>query len=147
MAQVLMDNSEINLMVDGQVAPGIQMPNADVFLTHTYGCCISIYTRAGRSMGLPGAAYHGIAEVNHLICIDIHCQDGEPYNTTRGNAYTYASSVQDKIENLLRKCIWQDYQGASYQINMGQFSWLPIRNPAFPNRIIINGTVEGTYLG
>jgi hypothetical protein len=145
-SQVLSDDATINSMVDFFL-PGIQMINADSDLAGTNGCSVSIYTRAGRSMGLPGAAYHGMAEVNQLICIDVHCQDGEPYNTARGNASTYAGQVQSAIENLLRKCICQDYQGKSYQIGVGNQNWVPVRNPAFPNRILINGTIEATYMG
>ena len=133
-AAVLTNDDTISGLVDGQVISGIQVPPADPYLTKTNQCCISVYTRIGRSMGLPGAAFHGMAECDHLICIDVH---------SISDSDTYASQVAGKIEDLLRKCV----EDSSYQINVGAITWRPIRDPSFGNRIIINGTVEGSYLG
>lgn len=133
-ATVLTNDPDIGPMVDGQVVPGVQVPSADKYLTYPNQCCISVYTRIGRSMGLPGAAYHGMAECDHLIHIDVH---------SISDSDTYASQVAGKIEDLLRKCV----EDSNYQINIGNITWRPIRDPSFGNRIIINGTAEASYLG
>ena len=133
-AAVLTNDNTIGPLVDGQVIAGIQVPPADPYLSHPNQCCISVYTRIGRSMGLPGAAFHGMSECNHLICIDVH---------SIVDSDTYASKVSHAIDELIKKCVEDD----TYQINVGAIELRPIRDPSFGNRIIINGTVEGSYLG
>ena len=141
-AQHLQDDSALNALVDGQIIPGFRRAAADIFLAGTHQACIGIRNLSKNSQGLPGCAYHGLANHDHLMEIRIITLLSA---TRQDDSYAYAIGAE--VERLLRDGFSETLNGITYNIScIPNINFTALDDDQFNDRIEIQATVRLKYL-
>jgi len=135
--QCLMDDTILGPMVDYQIVPGFQRVLADSYLTGTNKTCIGIRTLDITGDDLGGCAYHGLSFYDDLIEISV---------TSIATNDTYIASVVHEIMRIMKRPLTKTVGGVSYSIYAIKPKWRPVNDPAFADRIEMNGTYRLVYI-
>ena len=136
--QCLSDDDVLNGLVDGHFVPGYQRTNADDHLTGTNRACIGIRNLDLVGQDLPGAAYHGMSDYDQQIEISI---------TQIAQNDTYISSIMAEIMRIMKKPLSKTIGGVVYSVSTtGIAKWRQVDDPAFLDRIEVNGVYRLRYL-
>lgn len=142
-AQHLLEDPTLNLMVDGQVIPGLRRAAANDFLTKTNQACIGVRSLSKNSQGLAGCAYHGLANHDHLIEIRIITLLSA---TRQDDSYAYAIGAE--VERLLRAGFDQEINDNTYHISLiRSINFTALEEENVNDRIEIQATVRLKYIG
>jgi hypothetical protein len=142
-AQHLLEDSTLNLMVDGQIIPGLRRSAANDFLTKTNQACIGVRSLSKNSQGLAGCAYHGLANHDHLIEVRIITLLSP---TRQDDSYAYAIGAE--VERLLRAGFDQEINDITYHISLiRSVNFTTLEEENVNDRIEIQATVRLKYIG
>ncbi len=137
-AQCLSDDDALNALVDGEIVPGFQRTNADDHLAGVHKACIGVRNLSLNGEDLPGVAYHGISDYDQLI--EFHA-----INVAQND--TYISSIVAEILRIMKKPLTKTMGGISYSVSTkGKINFVPVDDPAFPDRVEMTGTCRLRYL-
>ena len=142
-AQRLQDDSVLNGLVDGQIIPGFRRAAADSFLAGTHQACVGVRSLSKNSQGLGGAAYHGIANHDHLMEIRIITLLGA---TRQDDADAYAIAAE--VERILRAGFDQEINGVTYHLSViSGLNFTALDDDQLNDRIEVQATVRIKYIG
>lgn len=141
-AQHLQDDPVLNALVDGQVIPGFRRAAADQFLGGAHQACIGVRSLSKNSQGLPGCAYHGLAQHDQLIEIRIITL----LSATRQDD-SYACAIGAEVERLLRYGFSETLNGITYNIScIPNINFTALDDDQFNDRIEIQATIRMKYM-
>jgi hypothetical protein len=124
-------------MVDDFVV-GYQRTNADDYLKGAHHACIGVRNLDLMGQDLPGSDYHGISDYDQMIEISI---------TQIADNDTYISSLVAEIMRIMKKPLNKTIGGVAYAVSTtGKARFAPVNDPAFMDRVEINGTYRLRYL-
>jgi hypothetical protein len=141
-AQHLQEDDVLNALVDGQVIAGFRRTMADQYLAGTKQTCIGVRNLSKNSSGLPGCAYHGMANHDQLLEIRIITLLSA---TRQDDSYAYAIGAE--VERLLRSGFEETLNGVTYRIpSIPVINFTSLEDDQFTDRIEIQATVRIKYV-
>lgn len=141
-AQHLQEDDVLNAMCDGRVVPGFRRAQADQYLAEAQGACVGVRNLSKNSAGLPGCAYHGMANHDQLIEIRIITLLSA---MRQDDSYAYAIGAE--VERLLRSGFEETLNGVAYRIpSIPVINFTSLEDDQFTDRIEIQATVRIKYV-